>query len=170
MAKGVVIGFILGMVLIAVGAYCYFGFGLAPVATSAQPMPFEKFLANRAVHSAMKKHADQASPVDASEANLRSGATVYRENCAVCHGLPGGQLTNLAKGMFPRPPQFFHGHGVTDDPVGGTFWVVQNGIRLSGMPGFDGSLTDTQIWQVSQLLAKADQLPESVRTELSRKD
>ena len=72
--KGVVIGFIAALVLLAVGAYCYFGFGLAPVATASDPMPFEKFLANRALHAVVAKAADKPSPVDASEPNLRSGA------------------------------------------------------------------------------------------------
>jgi thiosulfate dehydrogenase len=168
--RGVVIGFIAALLSIAAAAYCYFGFGLAPVATSAQPMPFEKYLANRALHAVIGKAADKPSPVDASEPNLKSGATVYRQDCAVCHGLPGQGLTNIAKGMFPKPPQLFHGKGVTDDPVGETFWKVQNGIRLTGMPAFQGSLTDDQIWQVSQLLVHADKLPETVKNELNRKD
>ena len=133
-------------------------------------MPFEKFLANRALRAVIGKTADKPSPVEASEANLKRGATVYRENCAVCHGLSGKPMTNIAKGMFPKPPELFRGKGVTDDPVGETFWKVQNGIRLTGMPGFEGSLTEDHMWQVSQLLAKADKLPDSVRNELERKN
>jgi thiosulfate dehydrogenase len=170
MGKGIVIGFVLALILLAVGAYCYFGFGLAPVATASEPMPFEKFLANRALHAVIAKSADKPSPVDASEANLKSGATVYRQNCAVCHGLPGQELTAIAKGEFPKPPHLFKGKGVSDDPVGETFWKVRNGIRLTGMPGFQGSLTDDQMWQVSQLLANSDKLPDSVKQELNKKE
>ena len=168
--KGVVIGFIAALALIAVGAYCYFAFGLAPVATASQPMPFEKFLANRALKAVVAREDGQTSPVDASEPNLKSGATVFRQNCAVCHGLPGQPETSIARGMFPKPPQLFRGKGVTDDPAGETFWKVQNGIRLTGMPGFKGSLTEVQLWQVSQLLANADKLPDSVKDELTRKE
>ena len=64
--------------------------------------------------------------------------------------------------MFPKPPQLFDGKGVTDDPVGETYWKVSNGIRLTGMPAFFGSLTDEQLWQVSQLLANAKKLPAGV--------
>jgi mono/diheme cytochrome c family protein len=108
--------------------------------------------------------------LDAAEPNLLIGATLYRNNCAVCHGLPGQETTSIAAGMFPKPPQLLHGKGVTDDPVGETFWLVQNGIRLTGMPGFKASMSETQMWQVSQLLAQADKLPEGVRAELLRKD
>ena len=168
--KGVLLGIILTLVLLAVGAYCYFGFGMAPVATASAPMPFEKLLANRALHAAVAKAANTPSPVPADEPNLMSGALTYRANCAVCHGLPGQEMTAIAKGMFPKPPQLFRGKGVTDDPVGETFWKVQNGIRLTGMPGFKGSLTDEDMWEVSQLLAHADKLPDSAKSQLSNKE
>jgi hypothetical protein len=45
---------------------------------------------------------------------------------------------------------------VSDDPPGETFWKVANGIRLSGMPSYKEVLTETQMWQVSVLLANAD--------------
>jgi mono/diheme cytochrome c family protein len=54
--------------------------------------------------------------------------------------------------------------------VGETFWKVQNGIRLTGMPGFKGSLSEKEMWQVSQLVALADKLPESAKSELSGKE
>ena len=69
--------------------------------------------------------------------------------------------------MFPKPPQLLHGKGVTDDPAEETYWKVVHGIRLTGMPGFKGSLSDTQAWQVSVLLANADKVPESVKTALT---
>jgi thiosulfate dehydrogenase len=168
--KGAVLGLIAALVLLAAGACVYFGFGLAPVATAAAPMPFEKLLANRALHAAVAKAANVPSPVPPTEPTMMAGAMVYHDNCAVCHGVPGQAATAIAKGMFPKPPQLFQGHGVTDDPVGETFWKVQNGIRLTGMPGFKGSLSDEDMWQVSQLLAHADKLPDSARSMLSGKN
>jgi mono/diheme cytochrome c family protein len=46
--------------------------------------------------------------------------------------------------------------GVSDDPPGETYWKVANGIRLSGMPSYNQVLSDTEMWQVSVLLANAD--------------
>ncbi|MGA7474902.1 MAG: hypothetical protein WBW60_19360, partial [Candidatus Sulfotelmatobacter sp.] len=54
----------------------------------------------------------------------------------------------------------------TDDPASETYWKAANGIRLSGMPSFKTKLTDTQLWQVSQLLAHANEIPESVKRVL----
>jgi thiosulfate dehydrogenase len=96
-----------------------------------------------------------------------AGAEVYQRNCAVCHGLPGERETAIAQGMYPKPPELFHGTGVTDDPAWETFWKAQNGIRMSGMPAFKGRLTDQQLWQVSQLLANADKIPPSVKAALT---
>jgi mono/diheme cytochrome c family protein len=154
------IGFILGLIVIPVSAYFYLYTGSAPVATSAKPLPFEKQVANMALDAHIRKEApaDPAQPVN--DANLVAGAEIYHEQCAVCHGLPGQQTTAIAKGMFPKPPQLFHGKGVTDDPAGETYWKAANGIRLTGMPGFKGSLSEAQLWQVSLLLANADKLPE----------
>lgn len=65
--------------------------------------------------------------------------------------------------MFPPPPQLLQGKGVTDDPVGETYWKVANGIRLTGMPAYQGSLANVELWQVSQFLAHANELPNTAR-------
>src|SRR4029077_4436256 len=158
--KTLLLGLVLGVAAVFAGAYFYFSLGYAPVATTAPPMPFEKKMANMALHARIAKEAPANAPVPADEANLTAGALLYREHCAVCHGLKGQAETAIAKGMFPEPPQLFQGHGVTDDPVGETYWKAKNGIRLTGMPGF-GTLSEQQLWQVSLLLAHADKLPPS---------
>ena len=111
---------------------------------------------------AFRKKRQPSLPCPPRKANLLAGAQLYREHCAVCHGLTAETKTAIAKGMFPAPPQLLHGKGVTDDPAGETYWKVANGIRLTGMPAYRGSLTDEQMWEISQLLATADKLPPSV--------
>lgn len=56
---------------------------------------------------------------------------------------------------------------MTDDEPGETYWKVANGIRLTGMPGFNQQLSTTQMWQVSLLLANADKLPDTVKAILA---
>jgi thiosulfate dehydrogenase len=114
--KKVLLGFVLALVVVLLGALAYFGLGLAPVATSAPPMPFERLVAGMALHARISKEAPSQAPIPADEPNLLAGARIYREQCAVCHGLSGQPETAIAKGMFPHPPQLFTGHGVTDDP------------------------------------------------------
>ena len=86
----------------------------------------------------------------------------------LCHGLPGQPPTDYATIMFPRPPQLFRGKGVTDDPVGESYWKTANGIRpgVETLPGFKTKLTDTQLWPVSQLLAHANEISDPVKQAL----
>lgn len=165
--RGFLIGLIVGILLLPVAAFCYLRFGYAPVATAAPPLPLEGAITSMALHARIDKEAPKDAPIQPTEPNLLAGAKLYREYCAVCHGMPGQPKTATASGMFPPPPQLFHGKGVTDDPVGESYWKVSNGIRLTGMPGYRGSLTDEQLWQISWVLASADKLPQSARDALA---
>jgi thiosulfate dehydrogenase len=167
MLKGLMLGILLGVLSIAGGVYYYFSSGHAPVATAAPPMPFEKTFAKIGLHAYLDRlpHPEPRVPTD--EANLLAGARVYKEQCAVCHGLPGETKSAIANGMFPKPPELFHGVGVTDDDAWESYWKVENGIRMTGMPAFKDHLTETQIWQVSVLVKNADKIPPAVRSELA---
>ncbi len=165
--KAFIYGLILGVIAVPLGVYAYFSSGNAPVATSSAPMPFERMMAHRALDARVAKEMPKSVPIPADENNFKAGAQVYRENCAVCHGFSDGSPTAIARGMFPKPPRLLQGTGVTDDEPGETYWKAANGIRLTGMPGFKESLSDTQIWQVSLLLANADKLPDSVKPLLT---
>jgi thiosulfate dehydrogenase len=167
MLKGLLLGFVLGILLIACGVYLYFSTGRAPIATTDPPMPFEMKMAHMAIDARVAKQKIPNSPVAADEKNFLNGAETYKQNCSVCHGLPDQAKTTIAEGMYPPPPQLFHGTGVSDDPAAETYWKVENGIRLTGMPGFKGRLTETQIWEVSVLLANSDKLPASVKAALT---
>jgi len=167
MLKGLILGILLGVVLIAGGVYFYFSSGRAPVATSAPPMPFEKTLAKMGQQAYLDKLPHPEPQVPADETNLTSGAKVYKENCAVCHGLPGEPKGAIALGMYPPPPQLFQGTGVTDDDAWESYWKVENGIRMTGMPGFKGRLTEPQIWQVTVLVKNADKISDAVKKELA---
>jgi thiosulfate dehydrogenase len=69
--------------------------------------------------------------------------------------------------MFPDPPKLMDGKGVTDDPPGESYWKVSGGIRMTGMPGFNKTLSTTQMWQVSLLVANADKLPKGAKDILT---
>jgi thiosulfate dehydrogenase len=162
-----VFGLIVGLIVIPACVYMYFSSGSAPVATSSTPMPFEKMLANMALHARMHKEMPKSSPIPADEAAFVAGAQIYKDDCAVCHGVPGQAQTAIAQGMFPKPPKLMEGTGVTDDPPEESYWKVAGGIRMTGMPGFDKLLSSTQIWQVSLLIANADKLPQSAKNTLT---
>ena len=166
MIKGLVMGILSTMLVVAGGVYFYFATGMAPAATSDPPMPFEKKLANMALKAHIAEQQAGQPPVAPDETAYLAGAKVYKQHCASCHGLPGQSPTDYATTMYPKPPPLFHGKGVTDDPVAESYWKAANGIRLTGMPAFKTKLNDTQLWQVSQLLAHANEISDSVKREL----
>jgi thiosulfate dehydrogenase len=161
-----IVGLLLGFLLVPFGAYLYFASGRAPVATTDSDMPFESFLAHKALDARIAKEAPKNVPLPATEANYVAGAELYKQHCAVCHGLPLTPKTTIASGMYPQPPRLLEGKGVTDDEPGETYWKISNGIRLTGMPGFSKSLSETQMWQISLLAANADKLPTSAKAAL----
>jgi mono/diheme cytochrome c family protein len=161
------LGLIVGLLLFPLGALAYLYCGSLPVAVGDKPFTMEGTIANRGLNARIDREAPKSSPIEASPTNLLIGAQIYRDNCSGCHGYYG-QASPFGKHLFPGAPQLWapHGNGivgVSDDPVGETFWKVRNGIRLSGMPAFNDLLNDTQMWQVSMLLANADKpLPANV--------
>ena len=164
--KMFLIGLIAGPVALAACGFLYLRMGYAPVATAAPPLPMERTITHMALNARIDKEAPKSAPFAASEDDMKSAAHLYRAHCAVCHGIPGGGKTAIAKGMFPKPPELLVGTGVTDDPAGETFWKVANGIRLTGMPAFGQSLSAREMWQIILMLAGADKLPESAQAML----
>lgn len=160
--KNFAVGVAVTLFCILAGGYAYFAGGFAPVATASHPMPFERKLARMALNAKLQREMPKVVPIEPTEANYLAGARQYLINCAVCHGVPGKEITAIARGEYPIPPELLKGTGVTDDPAGETFWKMANGIRLTGMPGFKQSLSETQMWQISLMLANADKLPNPV--------
>ena len=138
------------------------------MSTNGGPLPMERYLAHTALVASMEGAGQDQSPVAADETNLLEGARLYQQNdCMRCHGAFGQGATALSKLMYPHiPPLLPPSKGATDDAVGETHWVVKNGIRFSGMPSFGTKLSETELWQVSQLLHNADKLPQSVQDAL----
>ena len=106
MIKGIVIGFILAIAISVSCVFIYSSTGLAPVATADPPMPFEKKFANMALDAHIEKQHIPPSSLPADEPNFLSGATVYKQHCALCHGLPGQPPIDYAttQPIFPRFP------------------------------------------------------------------
>jgi thiosulfate dehydrogenase len=153
-------GIVLGVLLLPLGAWVWFTHGHPPVAVADRPLPFERVITGVPLHARIDHERPATIPVEANEATFVAGAHIYREQCSFCHGVYGNP-SQVGKHMFPDAPPLWEKHsgevvGVSDDPPGETYWKVANGIRLSGMPAYKQVLSDTEMWQVSVLLANAD--------------
>jgi thiosulfate dehydrogenase len=169
-AKGVtdnmgrfLLGIILGLVLIPAALAVYLHFGHPPVAVADKPFPEEAKIVQDPLEARIDHELIKTPPLQPDEGNLVAGAQIYVDQCATCHGLRG-KPSSFGPHMYPDAPPLWEQHhhgseaimGVSDDPPGETYWKVANGIRLTGMPSFKNVLTDTQMWQVSILLANSD--------------
>ncbi len=153
-------GVVIGILLVPVGVLMWFRIGHVPVAVADPPLPDERAFTSAPLHARIDRETANP-PMQPDEANLVAGAHIYGDQCAVCHGYYG-KPSAIARNMFPDAPALWEKHpnsdvvGVSDDPPGETYWKVSNGIRLSGMPSFKPILSETEMWQVSLLLANAD--------------
>jgi thiosulfate dehydrogenase len=155
-----IVSFLVGFFLLPVLVYLYLALGRPPVATADPPLPLEQKIVAIPLNARIRREMPAASPIPASEDNLNAGAGIYEDKCEECHGTADAP-SSIGKSMFPPAPQLWVKHpngvvGVSDDPVGETYWKVKNGIRLSGMPAYGKALSQTQLWQVSLLLSMAD--------------
>ncbi|MGH9678999.1 MAG: c-type cytochrome [Candidatus Acidiferrales bacterium] len=166
MLKAFVVGALVGVLVLMGSAYYYFASGMAPAAVHDPMMPFEKKMASLSLNAHIDNAKIPAPPIPANDENLLAGAKLYKDQCSMCHGLPNQTAPMISDNMFPHAPLLFKGKGVTDDPPQESYWKVANGIRLTGMPSFKSSLSDTQMWQIALLVANADKIPDSAKTAL----
>ena len=164
--------FVLGaagaLVALLVGGYLFVRVGGVSMETTAAPLPLETTVAKMAIRASIGNAADLKNPLPFNDANMLAGAREFTEHCAFCHGMLGQPRSYAAAGMFPPPPQLLEDKDmVTNDPEGVTYWKLTHGIRLSGMPGFGKTLSDTKRWQITMMVAHADKLSPAVRAALS---
>lgn len=159
--RGFIIGVIVTIVVAAGAGYLALEMGLVPANADAKPGGLELWAANTSLSATVKREAPKGpNPVPPTDANLIEGVKLYGDHCALCHGGAAGDASAspVAKGEYPRPPQLAT-DGVEDDPEGVTFWKLQHGIRLTGMPSWRGALTDQQMWILALFLKHMDKLP-----------
>jgi len=85
---------------------------------------------------------------------LRLGAAHYRDMCVACHGAPGVKPTEIGQGLNPHPPNLVHSAG--DMAPNEMYWIVKNGIKMTGMPAFGPTHDDRSLWA---MIAFVEQFP-----------
>nr|MDP9121901.1 cytochrome c [Acidobacteriota bacterium] len=89
---------------------------------------------------------------------IRTGLIHFSEMCVVCHGAPGVPMSEIGKGLNPDPPNLSM-EGEEQSPSR-LFWVLKNGIKMSGMPAFGPTHSDAQIWAIVAFLKRLPKLDE----------
>jgi hypothetical protein len=96
----------------------------------------EAMLARNARHLAIPANArNEHNPVTPSDQNLQEAVAHFADHCAPCHGNDGNGDTLYGKGLYPKPPdlRLAETQKLSD---GELFWIIENGIRFTGMPAF----------------------------------
>lgn len=162
-AAAVAVGVLLTIFVEVLVAYFAIRGGVVPANADAKPSKIETWIAKTSLRATIGRQAPKGNnPLPPTDANLLAGMKLYVANCAVCHGVADGKATNIAHGLYQRPPQLAS-DGVEDDPAGVTYWKVYHGIRLTGMPSFASTLSQREIWQVTAFLQTMDHLPRGLQ-------
>ena len=140
------IGVLAVAVSVASGIYFYGGFYDVSADTGGNPA-VEWSLESVREASIDKHYQTTTAPAWFSTPKaVQAGAHEFaEEGCVRCHGAPGRARDKFAKGMNPEPPDL--GKATKDDPPAKVFWIVKNGIRMTGMPAFGGHMEDEEIWR-----------------------
>ena len=146
---------ILAAVLIVVlsGLVVIFAFTQFDLSALQEPGQVETFLATQAKRILIYKNSRSGIPLPPKDlqASLEQGETLYGTDCAMCHGADGHTLTDNGRWMYPRASDLTSPSVQQySDPE--LFWIVKNGIRFSGMPGFGKVESDEHIWDLVRYL------------------
>lgn len=88
----------------------------------------------------------------------------YHAMCRLCHGAPGNPRTEIAKGLYPNPPDFTL-KDIKMPNEAELYWIIKNGIKMTGMPAFGPTHSDEELWGIVAFLkGLADLKPEEYQT------
>jgi mono/diheme cytochrome c family protein len=142
---------ILAAVVIVVlsGVAAIFVFTQFDLSALQEPGKAETFLATQAKRILIYKSSRSGipSPPNDLQASVEQGETLYGTDCAMCHGSDGHTLTDNGRWMYPRASDLTS-PSVQQYSDHELFWIIKNGIRLSGMPGFGKVESDEHIWDL----------------------
>ncbi len=146
------------LIVILLGASLFVGSGVYNIAATDKHWAITTELIEILKERSIEVRAEDIVVPDDLEdpARIASGAATYEEMCSVCHLAPGAKVTELHQGLYPQPPVLYKDFDEVPDNKD-NFWVIKNGIKLTGMPAWGASHSDDEIWA---LLAFINQLSE----------
>lgn len=160
--RGFLLGIIFTLLVIVVGVFWVAKSGRINFEADQEPSRFERSFAMSAVDASTDHQApDTKNPLAPTEENITSGARIYVDHCAGCHGVPSNPDSQFAQSFNPPVPRFFKDS--PDMPENQNFFIIQHGIRWSGMPAWNKTLNDNQIWQVVTFMSNIEKLPASAK-------
>jgi mono/diheme cytochrome c family protein len=151
----------LGLIAAVVAAGFFFG-GFYSVAGTAYEPEIVKSVLIRVRATSIARHAKDPAPANLEEpATIQAGARQFvAQGCTTCHGGPGVNWAKFSEGLHPDPPDLKEVVG--DRTPAELFWVVKNGINMTGMPSFAlAGAKDDELWQIVAFLKRLPNVSEA---------
>ena len=135
-------------------AVFFFG-GYYSVAGTAWEPGVVKWALVHVREASVERHAKDSPPFSLNDpAIVQAGARAFSERgCVNCHGGPGVQWAKFSEGLHPDPPDLKE--LANDRAPQQLFWVIKNGINMTGMPSFGSiEVPDREIWTIVAFVKK----------------
>lgn len=156
------LGVVITLLVLILGGLGFAMLGFFPTTANKAPSNLESRIANAAVDASMHRHAPQiTNPVPVNDQNFEDGMKLYTMNCAVCHGGLDRKPASLANSLYPPAPNLIG--DPPDDPEWHLFFTIRTGVRFTGMPAWDKTLTEQEMWKITSFLSHMEKLPPAVQ-------
>jgi mono/diheme cytochrome c family protein len=160
--RNFILGIVITILLLVIGGIGLALLGFLPTRANLDPPEMERHLSMSALDNSVERHAPRLrNPVPPTDDNLIDGLKIYTMNCALCHGGIDRHPSTLEKSFYPPPPNLIL-HPL-DDEEWHVFYVIRTGVRYTGMPAWDKSLSESDLWKVTAFLTRIDKLPPAVQ-------
>lgn len=148
-----VAGFVLGPLAFALGAAVYIYAGLYNVAAVEPHAPLTHWALTTAMQRSVKAQARSIAPPPTPQGQkIGEAFRSFDEMCVMCHGAPGKEQGIVGKGLQPPPPTLTEAaHRWSRAEL---FWIIKNGVRMTGMPAFGPTHSDDDIWLLVAFLQR----------------
>lgn len=144
------------LVLLLAAAAVFVYSGAYNVSAISRESNWLAWLLRTAREQSVHRNAEGIIPPPLSNPELvRLGFRHYDEMCVICHGAPGIAPGEAHDGLNPKPPHLDQAAKAMSPAE--LFWVVKNGIKMTGMPAWGPTHSDELIWA---MVAFVRQLPE----------
>lgn len=121
--------------------------GLYDISATDRHLAPTYWVLDTAMRRSVRQRAAEITPPDLGQpGQVARGLTLYRRNCVQCHGAPGVAPEPFALGMAPAPANLVH--TAREWPASDIFWVVKEGIKMTGMPAWKYRMPDEDIWAI----------------------
>jgi mono/diheme cytochrome c family protein len=149
--KRIVLTIIITLVVLFAVLVAYVYSGTYDVSQLTPHSSIAKWIIGNTMHHSINKRIKEIKvPPMNDTLMLVQGFKHYNEMCVICHGGPGINPDELAEGLYPSPPKFYKSDDMPETTE--SFWIIKNGIKMTGMPAFGPTHTDEEIWEINDFL------------------